>query len=97
MSIPSSPQIELERKVPSMNLQPMVKERYPELATLSLDDKWLLVAELEDEIMASDASNEEPLKSEIAAKLEERYQDYQRDPDSARTWSEVRQKMRPRL
>ena len=80
-----------------MNLQPMVKERYPELATLSLDDKWLLMAELEDEVMASDASNEEPLKSEIAAKLEERYQDYQRDPDSARTWSEVRQKMRPRL
>lgn len=80
-----------------MNLQTMVKERYPELAALSLDDKWLLMAELEDGVMASDASTEEPLKSEIAARLEERYQDYLRDPDSARTWSEVSQKMRPRL
>lgn len=75
----------------------MVKDRYPELATLSLDDKWLLMAELEDEVMASDASTEEPLKSEIAVKLEERYQDYLNDADSARTWSEVSQKMRSRL
>ncbi len=80
-----------------MNLQTMVKERYPELAALSLDDKWLLMAELEDEVMASDASTKKPLKSEIAAKLEERYQDYLGDPDTARTWSEVSQKMRPRL
>jgi hypothetical protein len=83
MLVPSSPQIELERKAPRVRLRAMVKERYPELAALSLDDKWLLMTELEDEVMASDASTEEPLKSEIAAKLEERYQDYLRDPDTA--------------
>lgn len=55
------------------------------------------MAELQDEVIASDASTEEPLKSEIAAKLKERYQVYLRDPDSACTWSEISQKMRPRL
>jgi len=80
-----------------VKLREVVKERYPELATLSLDDKWLLIAELEDEVMASDASTEEPLKSEIVARLEERYREYQSNPASASTWSEVSQKMRPRL
>ncbi len=72
----------------------MVKERYPELIALSLEEKWLLMAELEEEIMASDPSAQEPLKSAIAAKLEERYREYQNDPESASTWSEVSQKMR---
>jgi hypothetical protein len=75
----------------------MVKERYPELIALSLEEKWILMAELEDEVMASDPSAQDPLKSAIAAKLEEHYRDYQNHPESATTWSEVSQKMRSHL
>ncbi len=75
----------------------MVKERYPELTALSLEEKWLLLAELEEEVMAADASTDEPLRSAIAAKLEERYREYQNAPESASSWSEVSQKMRAGL
>ena len=75
----------------------MVKERYPELDSLSLEDKWMLLAELEDEVMATDASAQDPLKSDIVTLLEERYRNYLIDPDSARSWSEVSKQMRQGL
>jgi hypothetical protein len=42
-------------------LNPMVKERYPELIALSLEEQWQLMAVLEEEIMAAGPTSPTPL------------------------------------
>jgi hypothetical protein len=72
----------------------MVKDRIPALATLTVDEKWQLMAELEDEVMAGDPTEQEPFKSEIVHLLETRYQHYLSHPETASSWEDVSKRMR---
>ena len=74
----------------------MVIERIQGLESLSREEKWQLVDELETELMAGDPTLSEPLKNDIAVELERRWQEYEAHPEAANTWQEVSQKMRSR-
>lgn len=72
----------------------MIAERLPQLLTFSKEEKWQLMVELNQELMADDPTEQEPFKSELVQVLEERYQHYLAHPETASTWAEVSQKMR---
>jgi len=63
----------------------MIADRLPELANFSNEEKWQLMAELQDQLVAGDVTEEEPLKSEIGAILNERLAHYQANPQSGVT------------
>ena len=71
----------------------MIAERIPQLKTFTADEKWQLVDELEQELTADDPTMQEPLKSEIFAELERRWQHYLEHPESAMTLDEARRRM----
>lgn len=72
----------------------MITERLPELQKFSKEEKWQLVVELQDELLADDPTEQEPLKSEIVAELERRHQHYLEHPETAVPWEEVSRRMR---
>jgi putative addiction module component (TIGR02574 family) len=72
----------------------MIAERIPQLSTLTKDEKWQLMVELEEELMADDPTMQEPLASEIVAELERRHQHYLEHPETAVPWEEVSRRMR---
>lgn len=72
----------------------MIAERLPELQKFSKEEKWQLVVELQDELLADDPTEQEPLKSEIVAELERRHQHYLEHPETAVPWEEVSRRMR---
>jgi putative addiction module component (TIGR02574 family) len=72
----------------------MIAERLPELLSFTNEEKWQLIDELQDELLADDPTMQEPLKGEIIAELERRYQHYLAHPESAVPWEEVSRKMK---
>ncbi|MBX7209000.1 MAG: addiction module protein [Verrucomicrobiaceae bacterium] len=73
----------------------MIAERLPQLLTFTKEEKRQLVAELQEELDDDDdPTMQEPLKSEILAELERRYQHYLAHPETAMTVEESRRRMR---
>ena len=67
----------------------MIIERFPELLKLSEDERWQLSCEL-----SGHAFIDEPVTDPaIIAELDRRWQDYLRDPSTARPWSDVRKEL----
>jgi putative addiction module component (TIGR02574 family) len=67
----------------------MIIERFPELMKLSEEEKWQLSCELTGHVFI-----DEPVTDpEIIAELDRRWQEYLRDPSTARPWSEVRKEL----
>ena len=75
----------------------MIAERLPALMSFSNEEKWQVVMELQDELIADDPMMQEPLKSEMVRVLEERLREYEADPSVASPWSEVRQRLQSAL
>jgi len=69
----------------------MVTETIPQLKSLSLAKKRRLISELIDEVFGSPVR--EP---ELAGALAARMARYRRHPDTARTWADVKSRLRGR-
>jgi putative addiction module component (TIGR02574 family) len=69
----------------------MIKEKIPELQTLSAAEKFALAIELWDEL----ASNPDqiPVTDEQLDELDRRFEEYQRNPDKVLPWEEVKAKI----
>jgi putative addiction module component (TIGR02574 family) len=72
----------------------MIAELLPGLEKLTREQKWQLVEELEEELMADDPTMHEPLKSEIVRLLESRHDQFLAHPETASTVEQVSQRMR---
>lgn len=71
----------------------MIAECLPDLAAMSRDQKWLVFRELEEELAADDLTETAEGKAAVIEILDQRWQHYQADPDSATPWSTVRERM----
>ena len=71
----------------------MIAEFIPGLEKLTREQKLLLVEELQEELLAGDPAEEEPIKSEILVELERRRQHYLERPESAMSLDEARRRM----
>ena len=73
----------------------MIAERFPEIQSLTKQERVLLYCELRDlvvqenELLTPD--------TEIVAELERRMEEYRRNPGEAKTWEEVRERLRAGL
>ena len=67
----------------------MVTETIPQLKSLSLAKKRLLIAELLGEVFG-----EPVLESELTEALEARVTHFRRNPDTGRKWVDVKAKLR---
>ncbi len=72
----------------------MIAELVPVLEKLTREQKWQLVDELQDQLLADDPTEQEPLKSEIIAEFDRRYQHYLEHPETAVPWDEVSRRMK---
>jgi len=68
-----------------------ILEKIPAIRDLSDDDKRQLIDELWTDM---DGSPEETISPEIIKLLDSRMEEYRRDPDSASTWDEVKQRLK---
>jgi putative addiction module component (TIGR02574 family) len=66
----------------------MIKEKIPELQTLSAVEKFTLAIELWDEVASN--SDEIPVTDEQLQELDRRFEDYQRDPAKVVAWEDVK-------
>ena len=72
----------------------MIAERLPELKSFSMEEKWQLVDELQEELLMNDPTMQEPLKGEIVATLERSRQHYLDHPESAISLEELTGRIR---
>jgi hypothetical protein len=72
----------------------MIAERLPELKSFSVEEKWQLVDELQEELLMNDPTMQEPLKSEIVAALERSRRHYLDHPESAISLGELTGRIR---
>ena len=70
----------------------MIAESIPALNSLSKDQKLQLVGELWQDIFEDD--RDIPLSDAVKSALDERMEEYRRDPSQAVTWEEARQRIR---
>lgn len=66
----------------------MIKEKIPELQTLSPAEKFALAIELWDELYSN--PDELPVTEEQLDELDQRFQEYQRDPEKVVSWEDVK-------
>jgi putative addiction module component (TIGR02574 family) len=66
----------------------MIKEKIPELQTLSPAEKFALAIELWDELATN--PDEIPITDEQLQELDRRFKEYQRNPDNVVSWEEVK-------
>jgi putative addiction module component (TIGR02574 family) len=66
----------------------MIKEKIPELQTLSPAEKFALAIELWDELATN--PDEIPVTDEQLQELDRRFEEYQRNPDNVVSWEEVK-------
>ena len=71
----------------------MVRERIPQLQTLSTAEKFALAIELWDEV-ASDA-DEIPVTDEQLNELDRRFEEYKRNSDNVIAWQDFKAKILP--
>jgi putative addiction module component (TIGR02574 family) len=67
-----------------------MKERFPEIAALSLDEKRELMDELWEEVYGSETGQPDPA---TVALLKERWEQYEADPSTAITLEEFRKRL----
>jgi putative addiction module component (TIGR02574 family) len=77
----------------------MIAELLPGLEKLTREQKWLLVEEIQQELLTGeeDVTIQEPLRSEIVQALEARVKEYEADPSLGSPWSEVRKRLQAAL
>ncbi len=66
----------------------MIKGKIPELQTLSAAEKFALAIELWDELAST--PDEIPVTDEQLGELDQRFEEYQRNPDKVLPWEEVK-------
>jgi len=69
----------------------MIAEQIPAIGKLSARDKYLLANELWEEIASDEASL--PFDDAVVALLEERRQEYLKDPSKVISWEELKAKL----
>jgi putative addiction module component (TIGR02574 family) len=69
----------------------MIKDKIPELQTLSPAEKFALAIELWDELASN--PDEIPVTDEQLNELDRRFEEYQRNPDTVITWEELKTKI----
>jgi putative addiction module component (TIGR02574 family) len=67
-------------------------EQFPALQKLSVEEKWLLANELWSEV--EERQEELPVSEEIVALVERRFAEYEKDPSTALTLEEFKQRYR---
>jgi putative addiction module component (TIGR02574 family) len=70
-------------------MQRMVTETIPQLRALSLAKKRILISELVDEVYGSPVEDKA-----LTAALNERIANYHANPSSAKSWTEVKARLR---
>ncbi len=70
----------------------MIAEKLPAIAGLSIEEKWNLAVELWDEV--TERQDELPTNQAILDVVEQRFADYERDPTTALTFDECKNKFR---
>jgi len=77
----------------------MITELLPGFEKLTREQKWLLVEEVQQQLLAEeeDTTMQEPLRSEIVRSLEAKIKEYEADPSLASPWSEVRKRLQSAL
>lgn len=71
----------------------MIAERIPAVKELSIQDKWLLANELWDEV--EEHQEAWPSTPEIIAIVEQRFADHERDPSTALSLEEFKNRLTP--
>jgi hypothetical protein len=76
----------------------MIAERLPELAAMSREEKWEVFNELDFELngQADPQLEDTHTKAAILELLELRLAHYDEHPETARPWSEVRERLQER-
>lgn len=76
----------------------MIAEAHSLLATLSREDKWVILHELKEELCEDEHDLTESVEQKAAIKelLDYRWQQYLDDPSTSTTWVEVQKKMHAR-
>ncbi|MBV8213805.1 MAG: addiction module protein [Verrucomicrobia bacterium] len=69
----------------------MIKDKIPELQTLSLAEKFALAIELWDELASN--PDEIPVTDEQLNELDRRFEEYRRNPDKVVSWEDVKVKI----
>lgn len=67
-------------------------ERFPSLQQLSVEEKRLLASELWSDV--EERQDELPVSQEIVALVEQRFAEYEKDPSTALTLEEFKQRYR---
>jgi hypothetical protein len=81
----------------------MIAERLPQLASMSLDEKWEVYLELDEELHPLASSSDDPqlndpeTVSAVKELLEARMAHYRENPESACPWEEVRSRLKDRF
>ena len=70
----------------------VIADKIPALATLSVQEKLLLASELWDEVMTQ--TDDIPVSQDILDELDRRMEEYRRDPSTASSWEDVKQRIR---
>ena len=70
----------------------MIIERLPEVQSLSDEEKWMLVDELQASLLAAD--ERQSADQAITANLEKQLAHYEAHPETAKTWEQVRDRLR---
>lgn len=70
----------------------MIAEQIPALGKLSLEDKWLLAAELWDEV--EQRQGELPTTPDVQQIVEQRFAEFERDPSAAMSLDEFKRRFR---
>lgn len=81
----------------------MIAERLPALAAMSLEEKWEVYRELDEELHQQDDANGDPQLHDpetvaaVKELLEARMAHYRAHPETARPWEEVRAGLKQRF
>ena len=69
----------------------MIIERLPEVQSLSDEEKWILVDELQASLLA--AAERASTDQAITANLEKQLAHYEAHPETAKTWEQARDRL----
>jgi putative addiction module component (TIGR02574 family) len=69
----------------------MILETLPQVSNLSLQQKFLLVTELWDELAAH--PEKLPVSNEVIAELDQRMEAYRKDPSNVTTWEAIQTRL----
>jgi putative addiction module component (TIGR02574 family) len=69
----------------------MILDKVPDVQRLTRDEKWELIDELWQQLLPSP---EDQQRQEIGMLLEERMEEYRRDPVQGVPWSEAKRRLR---